>query len=138
MTTGPSTPSILPSSPRNGFAVVAGGAALLRGVSKDERHRGLMVRDGAPDSTSALPGERLLTMRVNERRQPPDAQQSVVQPPAQFLERKHDVLAKRGALLQRAVPAIDLRQSRPIDLQFEIAVQRGAGGDVGERQRVAQ
>jgi hypothetical protein len=24
------------SSPRNGFAVVAGGAALLRGVSKDE------------------------------------------------------------------------------------------------------
>src|SRR2546423_14467099 len=27
--------------------------------------RGLMVRDGAPDSASALPGERLLTMREN-------------------------------------------------------------------------
>src|SRR5258705_13243946 len=28
-------------------------------VSRDEQHRGLMVRDGAPDSASALPGERL-------------------------------------------------------------------------------
>src|SRR5712671_2312223 len=34
-------------------------------VAKDERskHRGLLVRDGAPDSASALPGERLLTIR---------------------------------------------------------------------------
>src|SRR6478609_3328951 len=50
------------SSLRNGFAVVAGGAASsprLEGCATG----GLMVRDGAPDSASALPGERLLTMR---------------------------------------------------------------------------
>jgi hypothetical protein len=34
-----SEPHIQPSSSRNGFAVVAGGAARLRGVSKDGRLR---------------------------------------------------------------------------------------------------
>src|SRR6267154_2400779 len=52
----------LSSSLRNGSAVIAGGAA------SSPRLEGwilvfLMVRDGAPDSASALPGERLLTMR---------------------------------------------------------------------------
>jgi hypothetical protein len=34
---------------------------------------------------------------------------SIVEPHAQFLEWNHDVLAKWSALLQRAVPALDLR-----------------------------
>src|ERR1019366_16589 len=34
-------------------------------VSKDEAVNSLMVRDGAPDSARALPGARLLTMRIS-------------------------------------------------------------------------
>jgi hypothetical protein len=45
---------------------------------------------------------------------------------------------ERFALLQRPVPALDLCQLRPFDLQLEIAVERGAGGDIGERQIIAQ
>src|SRR5450631_4061516 len=40
--------------------------------------------------------ERLLTMR-KERCEAPEAEPSIIQPPAQFRERNHDVLAKCGA-----------------------------------------
>ena len=62
----------------------------------------------------------------------------IEQAPAQFLERDHDVIAKRGALLKRAIPALDLRQRRTLDLQFEIPVQRCPGGDVGQGQRISE
>jgi hypothetical protein len=51
---------MLPSSPRNGFAVIAGGAALLRGVSKDGCNtiRFSILRDARrcapPDEVSLL------------------------------------------------------------------------------------
>jgi hypothetical protein len=45
------------------FALTREERALAR-VSKDETTQAFMVRDGAPDSASALPGERLLTMRI--------------------------------------------------------------------------
>src|SRR6266700_142358 len=62
----------------------------------------------------------------------------IEQAPAQFLERDHDVIAKRGALRKRAIPALDLRQRRTLDLQFEIPIQRRSGGDVGQGQRVSE
>ena len=61
----------------------------------------------------------------------------IIRPPAQFAERDHDVGPVRFALLQRAMPAFDLRQLRPVDLQFEVTIERGAGCDVGERQGLA-
>jgi|GEM_PF-5316618 len=45
---------------------------------------------------------------------------------------------ERFALPQLSIPALHLRQWRPFDLQLEIAVERGAGGDVGERQIIAE
>jgi hypothetical protein len=62
----------------------------------------------------------------------------IEQAPAQFLERDHDVIAKRGALRKRAIPALDLRKRRTLELQFEIPVQRCPGGDVGQGQRVSE
>jgi len=40
-------------------------------------------------------------------------------------DRDHDVRAIGRALLQRAVPALDLRQYRAFDLQFEITKKAG-------------
>ncbi len=64
--------------------------------------------------------------------------QSMSEAPAQFLKRDHDVILKCWAFLQRAIPALELRQLRPLDLQFEIPIQRRSGGNVGKRQRVSQ
>src|SRR5229473_6141889 len=62
----------------------------------------------------------------------------IEQAPAQFLERDHDVIAKRGALRTRAIPAFDPRQRRTLDLQLEIPVQRRSGGNIGQGQRVSE
>jgi hypothetical protein len=44
----------------------------------------------------------------------------MIEASAQFLKWNHDVIAKCGALLKREVPALQLRQLRPLDFQFEI------------------
>src|SRR5882672_3655242 len=54
----------MPHPRMSAFALTREERALAR-VSKDETTRAFMVRDGAPDSASALLGERLLTMRIN-------------------------------------------------------------------------
>lgn len=46
--------------------------------------------------------------------------------------------AERLALSQRTIPALDLGQLRPLDIQLEMAVQRRPGRDVGERHRIAK
>src|SRR5689334_4587615 len=62
---------------------------------------------------------------------------SVVEPAAQLAERDHDVLAIGRSLLEAPVPSLDVRHGRQFDVDLEIAVERGADRDVGERQGIA-
>src|SRR5437660_8480094 len=62
----------------------------------------------------------------------------IYQPPVQLRERHHDVGAIGGAFGERVVPALDVGQVWPRDVDTEVAVEMGAGGDVGEREAVAE
>ena len=61
-------------------------------------------------------------------RSPPEA--SVVQPAEEFAERDHDVLAIGRPRLQTGVPGLDVGDGGARDVEFEVAVERGPGGDV--------
>src|SRR5262249_34791225 len=61
----------------------------------------------------------------------------VIEAATQFAEWHHDVLAVGQACLQAAIPCLDVRDRRPFDVQFEIAIERGAGRNVGQGEGVA-
>jgi hypothetical protein len=62
----------------------------------------------------------------------------IFQPPLELRERHHHVGAVGGTFGERAVPALDVGHVRPRDVDAELAVEVGAGGNVGEREPVAE
>src|SRR3569832_2731504 len=56
----------------------------------------------------------------------------------QVFERHHDMLAIRRARSEAFIPGFDMRQVRTVNLEFEVAVQLRAGGDVAEGEGIAR
>jgi hypothetical protein len=56
---------------------------------------------------------------------------SILHPAAQFAEWNHDMLAVGGALLEARIPGGHVGQVRALDVELEIAVERGAGRNIG-------
>src|SRR3546814_13503004 len=55
----------------------------------------------------------------------------------EVVERDADGLAVGGALPQPRIPALEPRQRRPLDRHFVPAIERHAGGDVGQGEGIA-
>src|SRR5260370_18396260 len=64
-------------------------------------------------------------------------QGSIVQWAAELSKRDHDMLAVSRAQLEPLIPGGYMPHLRALDVQLEIAVERCAGRDVGEREFVA-
>src|SRR5262245_35097867 len=62
---------------------------------------------------------------------------SRIQPPIKLAEWQHHVAAIGGALLQPRIPRLHMRDCRPLDLELEIAIERSAGRDIRQAERVA-
>ena len=61
----------------------------------------------------------------------------VVETAAQLVERNHDVLTICRSIAQAPVPCLHVRNRWSLDVELEIAIERGAGRDVRQRKRIA-
>src|SRR6187200_594854 len=125
-----------------GLVAKARSAANTAGVNVDMAGSTRSLR--ATFRTTRLPASRMLRPRSAGKIEAggsefaPRRPQSAlgVQAAAQLAEWHHDVLAIGVALAQAPIPGFHVRDRGPLDLQFEIAIERRAGWDVGQRERV--
>ncbi|KGC87598.1 hypothetical protein DO71_4783 [Burkholderia pseudomallei] len=70
-------------------------------------------------------------------RRPSVSPRLVVEPPLHVGERQHDVALVWRTLLERAIPALDIRCVGTLDIKFVISVARHADRYVGDAQSIA-